>query len=77
MGYVPFGLSMLSGIDRRNATRRHPDLYEQRGGEWFLRIQEGRVQCASLHGPGFGVVDEPDWASMQDLDRWIKERHPA
>lgn len=72
-----FGLSMLSDIDRRNATRRHPDLYEQRGDEWFLRIQEGRVQCASLHGPGFGVVDEPDWGSMQDLDRWIRERHPA
>jgi hypothetical protein len=71
------GLSMLSDIDKRNATLRHPDLYEQRGDEWFLRIREGRVQCTSLHGPGFGVVDEPDWSSMQDLDRWINERHPA
>jgi hypothetical protein len=72
-----FGLSMLSDVDKHNATRRHPDLYEQRGDEWFLRIREGRVQCGSLHGIGFGVVDEPDWSSMQELDRWINGRHPA
>lgn len=72
-----FGLSMLSEIDKRHATQRHPDLYEQRGDEWFLRICDGRVQCASLHGVGFGVVDEPDWSSMQDLDHWVKKRHPA
>ncbi len=72
-----FGLSMLSDVDKRNATARHPDLYEQRGDEWFLRIRDGRVQCASLHGVGFGVADEPDWGSMQDLNRWINQRHPA
>lgn len=71
-----FGLSMLSDLDKQNATTRHRDLYEQRGDEWFLRIREGRIQCASLHGAGFGVVDEPDWSSMQELDRWINERHP-
>lgn len=72
-----FGLSMLSEKDKQRATRRHPDLYEQRGDEWFLRIREGKVRCASLHGPGFGVLDEPDWESMQDLDKWIEQRHPG
>ncbi|MCA9142040.1 MAG: hypothetical protein H6821_06000 [Planctomycetaceae bacterium] len=72
-----FGLSMLSELDKRNATRRHPDLYEKLGDEWFLRIRQGRVACASLHGVGFGVVDEPDWKSMQDLGHWINERHPG
>jgi len=72
-----FGLSMLSDKDKHNAVRRHPDLYEKRGDEWFLRIRAGAVNCASLHGPGFGVVDEPDWLSMQDLDKWLDERHPA
>jgi Enolase C-terminal domain-like len=72
-----FGLSMLSDLDKQNATTRHPDLYEKRDDEWFLRIREGRVNCASLYGPGFGIVDEPDWNSMQDLDVWLNERHPA
>jgi L-alanine-DL-glutamate epimerase-like enolase superfamily enzyme len=72
-----FGLSMLSDADKEHATRRHPDLYEQRDDEWFLRIRDGIVSCASLHGPGFGVVDEPDWKSMHDLDAWLNERHPA
>ncbi|MCA9121514.1 MAG: hypothetical protein H6822_15885 [Planctomycetaceae bacterium] len=72
-----FGLSMLSELDKQNATRRHADLYEQRGNEWFLRIRDGRVRCGSLHCVGFGVADEPEWSSMQDLDDWIEQRHPA
>ncbi len=72
-----FGLSMLSEKDKQAATTRHPDLYEKMGDEWFMRIRDGHVQCASLHGVGFGVMDEPDWKSMQDLDRWLTSRHPA
>lgn len=72
-----YGLSMLSDRDKEKATRRHPDLYVKRGDEWFLRIEDGRVSCASLHGPGFGVQDEPDWDSMEPLDTWLQLRHPA
>jgi hypothetical protein len=71
-----FGLSMLSSKDKERATKRHPDLYEQRGDEWFLRIRDGRFQCTSLHGVGFGVQDEPDWESMQDLEQWLAMAHP-
>ena len=72
-----FGLSMLSDKDKQQATKRHPDLYVKRGDEWFLRIEEGMVSCASLHGPGFGVQDEPDWESMEPLRDWLDRRHPA
>lgn len=72
-----FGLSMLSPKDKERTTRRHPDLYEQRGDEWFMKIRDGAVQCASLHGPGFGIQDEPDWASMDDLGQWLDRVHPA
>ena len=64
-----YGLSMLSEKDKANAVRRHPDLYERRGDECFLRIRDGAVECASLQGPGFGVPDEPDWPSMMDMGR--------
>ena len=72
-----YGLSMLSEKDKRAATTRHPDLYAQRGEEWFLRIEQGQIQCDSLHGPGFGIQDEPDWESMERLDDWLERRHPA
>jgi hypothetical protein len=68
---------MLSETDKANAVRRHPDLYERRGDEWFLRIRDGAVACASLQGPGFGVLDEPDWASMMDMREWVRKRHSA
>ncbi len=68
------GLAFLSEQDRANATRRHPDMYVRRGGEWFLNIRDGAVQCASLQCAGFGVYDEPDWASMRDMRDWLRTR---
>ena len=72
-----FGLSMLSDRDKEAVTRRHRDLYVKRGNEWFLRIRDGAVETASLHGPGFGVQDEPDWDSMTPLKDWLRVRYPA
>lgn len=72
-----FGLQLLSDKDKANALRRHSDLYEKRGKEGFLKIDRGVVSCVSLQGPGFGVLDEPDWASMQPMRKWVQERHPA
>ncbi len=71
-----FGLSMLSEKDRANALASHPDLYVEKGGEGFLNIQNGQVNCASLQCSGFGVANEPDWASMMDMNEWVKLRHP-
>ena len=72
-----YGLSMLSPKDKARAVRRHPDLYVKRGNEWFLNIQRGQVQCASLQCPGFGIFDEPDWASMTNMNTWLSRRYPA
>ncbi len=71
-----FGLSMLSEKDRQYALKSHPDLYFRKGDEGFLNIQHGQVSCASLQCPGFGVANEPDWASMMKLNDWVKLRHP-
>ena len=72
-----YGLSMLSEKDKASAARNHPDLYVERGDEWFLKIREGVVQCTSLQCPGFGVAEEPDWGSMEDLQAWLDRRYPA
>jgi hypothetical protein len=68
------GLSMLSPRDKENVVQRHPDLYVQRGDEWYLNIRDGAIQCASLQVPGFGVADEPDWGSMLGVRDWLERR---
>ena len=70
-----FGLSMLSAKDKQNVVKHHPDMYVKRGDEWFLNVRGGRVDCASLQCPGFGVRDEPDWPSMMNMNAWVKQRH--
>lgn len=72
-----YGLSMLSEKDKAAAVRHHPDLYEQRGDEWFLNIRGGAVECGSLQCPGFGVRAEPDWESMTPMQQWVRKNHPA
>jgi hypothetical protein len=71
------GLSMLSAVDKRSIARHHQDLYVRYKGEWYLRIVDGAVQTASLHGVGFGVRDEPDWNSMKPLRAWLEDRYPV
>lgn len=70
-----FGMSMLSPHDRKNALASHPDLYREENGEGFLNIVNGQVHCASLQCPGFGIADEPDWASMFPMQEWVQLRH--
>ena len=72
-----YGLSMLPDEERDAVVRRHPDVYQQRGDEAFLRIVDGAVHCATLHGPGFGIQDEPIWETMEPLEQWLERRHPA
>lgn len=72
-----FGLSMLSEPEKQQISRLHRDLYVERNGEWFLKIRDGRVDCASLQCPGFGVAFEPDWSSMTNMKSWVRMRHPV
>ena len=72
-----YGLSMLSAKDKASVASWNTDLYEKRGDEWFLKIHDGSVECASLQCTGYGVADEPDWSSMEDLRTWLDRRYPA
>lgn len=71
------GLAFLSAKDKTSIARNHTDLYSKRDDEWYVKIRNGTIDCASLQGPGFGVVDEPDWGSMEDMRRWTRRRFPA
>lgn len=72
-----FGLSMLSEKEKPHVTAQHRDMYVKRGEEWFLRITDGKVRCASLQCGGYGVRHEPDWSSMTDMRTWVRERFPT
>ena len=76
-----YGLSMLSRKDKAGVVRHHPDMYTQRDGErgeeWFLKIRHGEVRCESLQRPGYGITQEPDWASMENLETWLARRYPG
>ncbi len=71
------GLAFVSAKDKESIARHHTDLYEERDGEWYVKIRDGIVDCASLQCPGFGVTAEPDWASMEVLRAWVRRRFPA
>jgi hypothetical protein len=64
------GLGHLGEAEKGAALARHPDLYERRGDEVFLRITDGTLKCASLQVPGMGFAALPDMASLTPVDRW-------
>jgi hypothetical protein len=64
------GLGHLSEAEKTAALAAHPDLYERRGGEVFLRITEGMLACASLQVPGMGFAALPDIAAMTPVADW-------
>ena len=49
------GLGHLSEAEKTSALAQHPDLYERREGEVFLRITGGTLNCASLQSPAWGL----------------------
>jgi hypothetical protein len=64
------GLGHLGEAEKADALARHPDLYERRGDEVFLRITDGMLSCASLQVPGMGFAALPDMASLTPVDEW-------
>ena len=64
------GLGHLGAAEKADALARHPDLYERRGDEVFLRITDGTLECASLQVPGMGFAALPDMASLTPVERW-------
>ncbi len=71
--HYAFGMSHLSAGEKQSLLKQHPDLYEERDGEVFLRIEDGKVKVGSLQGAGFGSVTEPDWKTMDALETWRKD----
>jgi len=75
--HYAYGLSHLTEDEKGRIAEHHPDLYVERDGEWFLRIEGGKVRAASLQGPGFGTIIRPDWEVMTPLREWRRREEVA
>jgi len=64
------GLGHLTEAEKADALARHPDLYERRADEVFLKITDGMLDCASLQVPGMGFAALPDLASLTPVEQW-------
>jgi hypothetical protein len=64
------GLGHLSPAEKADALARHPDLYEQRGDEVFLRVRDGVLDAASLQVPGMGFAALPDLSRQTPVESW-------
>jgi len=64
------GLGHLAEAEKADALERHPDLYQRRGDEVFLRIEDGMLEVGSLQTPGMGFAALPDMAAMTPPDIW-------
>jgi hypothetical protein len=61
------GMAALPEAEQQAFLAAHPDVYERRHGAVRLAIREGRIQLASLHGPGYASGAMPDWSAMQAI----------
>ena len=68
--HYAYGMSHLRSGEKRELAARHSDLYAEREGELFLRIEGGGVRCGSIFGPGFGGDTMPAWESLTPLGQW-------
>jgi hypothetical protein len=64
------GMGHLSAAEKADALAKHPDLYERRGDEVFVRVADGMLECASLQVPGMGFAALPDMARLTPPDEW-------
>jgi hypothetical protein len=64
------GLGHLGEAEKADALAKHPDLYERRGDEVFVRITDGTLACGSLQVPGMGFAALPDMARLTPADQW-------
>jgi hypothetical protein len=64
------GLGHLGAAEKAGALAAHPDLYQRRADEVFLKVAGGTLECASLQVPGMGFAALPDMAAMTRADAW-------
>jgi len=68
--HYAYGLSHLNEEEKRAVAEKHRDLYVERDGEYFLRIEDGQVRAVSVQTEAFGTVTQPDWSSLTPLKDW-------
>lgn len=71
--HYAYGMSHLFEVEKQALLKQNPDLYEERDGDVFLRIKNGKVETASLQTIGFGSGTEPDWSTMPTLAIWRED----
>jgi hypothetical protein len=64
------GQGHLSAAEKAAALAAHPDLYERRGDEVYLKIRDGMLACASLQVPGMGFATPPDMTRLTAPEDW-------
>ena len=72
------GLSMWPEEIQEAVLERHADLYRRHElGFATLRVEEGRLQVASLLQAPFGVGLSIEAAGFSGLDDWVEDGKPA
>ncbi|MBI4602902.1 MAG: mandelate racemase [Planctomycetes bacterium] len=67
------GLDHLPQREAASALAAHRDLYEERAGSIFLRIQNGQISLGSLQASGYGYACEIAFDGRTPLDAWSFE----
>ena len=71
------GLDHLLPEETAAALTVHRDLYEEREGSAFLRIQDGTLLLKSLEAPGYGYRCEIAFDARTPLNEWSFDRLQA
>lgn len=62
------GLSALTARERADALEDYPRLYRRDGDLVHLRIDDGAVDVRDLTRAGAGLVREPEWSALDELE---------
>jgi len=65
-----------SEAEQQRFLAAHPDLYQGRSGAVRLAIRDGKIEFASLDGPGYASRAHPDWQSLEPAGALAATEHP-
>jgi hypothetical protein len=68
------GLDHLLPGEASSALAAHPDMYEERQGSVFLKVQDGAMVIDSIQTPGFGYGAEVAFEERIPLVEWSFDR---
>jgi len=68
------GLDHLLPGEASSALAAHPDMYEERQGSIFLKVQDGTIAIDSIQTPGFGYAAEVAFEERIPLVAWSFDR---